>query len=555
MFEKIEKGYNRWISKLKDNKILSNQLIDMKKDRFKIIDCFGSCLKFGTAGARGIIGVGTNRMNSVTVSHISSSYAEYLNNVFRNPSLVVSYDTRKYSREFAQCASEVFAANGIKVYFFNDPSPIGILSFSIRELKCSGGVMITASHNSPEYNGYKIYNSHGAQPVDVGGISSILKNKDIFDFKRIDFSKAISSKKIEIIKDDIEDKYISKIKKFLKFDPVKNVNITYSPLNGCSSKIFLKLFDNCQVNVVSEQNCLDTSFSTCNPPDPQKEKSFLLSFDVAKKNNSDLIILNDPDGDRLGISIKFNNSYKILTALEIASLFLNFIIECENKKNICIIKSIVSGGLCDKIVDFYKIKCIQTLPGFKYISKEIEKMEQNNYIKLFALGFEESNGFLLLPDVRDKDGISSSAFFCKMVSYYKERKLNCIDVLNNLYKRFGYVKQKSVSFKESNSDIISGTIDRFKKYFNVNSSDVSIINDYRNSETFDVNLKKLSYGKIEKSDILEIIFCDGNKLFVRPSGTEPLIKFYILYGGKTEYDAINKCNNIENLILKIYKNY
>ena len=554
MFDKIEKEYNRWIDKLKDDKAASSQLIRMRDNKSEIIDCFGSCLNFGTAGARGIIGIGTNRMNFVTVSHISSSYAEYLNKNFENPSVVISYDTRRYSKEFAKFSSEVFSANGVKVYFFSDPSPIGILSFSIRELKCSGGVMITASHNPPEYNGYKIYNNYGAQPVDVSEISSILKNKDVFDFERIDFNEAISCKKIEIIKDDVENKYISRIRKFLKVDSLKNIDVTYSPLNGCSSKIFFKLFNDCRVNVVNEQNCYDESFSTCNPPDPQKENSFLLAFDVAKKNNSDLIILNDPDGDRLGIAVRFNDSYKILTALEIASLFLNFIIECENRENICIIKSIVSGGLCDKIADFYKIKCIQTLPGFKYISEEIEKMEQSNCIDSFALGFEESNGFLLFSDVRDKDGISSSAFFCKMISYYKERNLNCLDVLNNLYKKFGYSKQKNISFRENDKVKINNIIDRFKKYFIINKCNVSKINDYRSSETFDVNMNVVSHGMIRKSDILEIIFCNNNKLFIRSSGTEPLIKFYILYSGKTEHDAMNACNKIENLILKIYKN-
>ena len=544
MFADAEKRYNIWVDKLKNNKILSDQLINMRGNANEIIDCFSSCLNFGTAGARGIIGVGTNRINSVTVSHISSSYSDYLNKHFSCPSIVISYDTRKYSREFAKIASEVFSYNGITVHFFDEPSPIGLLSFAIRKLKCSGGVMITASHNPPEYNGYKIYNNNGAQPVNIDELVSILKNKDLFNFKRLDFNESLSCSKIRLIKSEIENEYIESVKKTFKIDSVEDIDITYSPLNGCSSKLFCKLFNNCKLNIVDEQNCHDESFKTCNPPDPQKEKSFSLALDLAKKNNSDLIILNDPDGDRLGIAIKFNDSYRILTALEIAVLFLNFIIETEKKQNICVIKSIVSCGICDDFIKFHKIRCIQTPPGFKYISQKIENIKKNSDNNIFIFGFEESNGFLMFNDVRDKDGISSSAFFCKMMSYYKDKKLNCVEILEQLYKKFGYITQENISIRETCREKIDKMIDKLKEHFILNKSEASKIIDYRRSEIVDLELEKTTHIELERTNILEIDFYNKSKLFVRASGTEPLIKFYFIYNKQSDNLLIDKVKKI-----------
>ena len=544
MFVNAEEQYNIWNGKLKDNEFLSNQLVSMGGRTDEIVDCFGSCLNFGTAGARGLIGVGPNRMNSVTVSHISSAYSDYLNAHVEAPSLVISYDTRRYSNEFAKVASEVFVSNGIKVYFFKDPSPIGILSFAIRKLKCSGGVMITASHNPPEYNGYKIYNNNGAQPVNIDEIISILKNKDMFDFNRSDFNESLLCNKINIVSNDIEQEYIKNIRDEIGLESINDINITYSPLNGCSSKIFCKLFYNCKLNIVDKQNCQDELFTTCNPPDPQKEQSFSLALEVAKKNNSDLIILNDPDGDRLGIAVNCGNSYRILTALEIAALFLNFIIETKGRKKVYVIKSMVSCGICDEIVNYYKVKCIQTPPGFKYISQEIEKIDQNSETDTFVFGFEESNGFLLFDNVRDKDGISSSAYFCKMLSYYKSNKLNCVDILNQLYKKFGHIVQKNISIRETNRKEIDKFIDKIKAYFSVNKSGVVSISDYRHSETIDLKSNKITSTKMEKLDILEINFHNKSKLFARASGTEPLIKFYIIYDCKISKDFKNKIEEI-----------
>ena len=544
-----------WFEKLKDDKRFVDELSLIKDNNDEIISRFCADLSFGTAGARALMGVGSSRMNFVTVSHISQSYSEYLKRRFKLPSVVVSYDTRKYSKEFAYYSSEVFAANGIQVYIFKNPSPIGILSFAIRKMNCSGGVMITASHNPPEYNGYKIYNDMGAQPVDVSEISSILSSIDIFDFKRKDFDCAFADGKIKFVDDCIEKEYLELIKEKTKVHLIKNLDITYSPLNGCALDLFCGLFDlGKNLHVVEEQKYPDCEFSTCKRPDPQNLDSFKLSFNLARKNNSDIIILNDPDGDRLGVSVKDGEGYLVLTGLEISSLLLDFIIKQSKDKNkICLIKSVVSGGLCDKISEFYGLKCIQTLPGFKYISEKMHEMELNNTLDLFSMGFEESNGFLLFPFIRDKDGVSSSAFFCKMVSYYKENNLSCSEVLEGLYKKFGYNLQKNISFKENNKNRINYIIDKFKFYFLNDTLNVSIVNDYRTSESHIIESNKIKSLDIEKSEILEIIFKDGNKLFLRSSGTEPLLKFYIMYVAPTRDLAEKVLDKIEKVVLKIYK--
>lgn len=554
MFDISYYRYLRWRDRLGRESQFLDEFILLEKDRAGMIDSFSSFLVFGTAGARGLIGLGTSKMNVVTVSHLSQCYSEFLKNKFVDPSIVISYDTRKFSKEFAITSSEVFAGNGIRVYLFKEPSPIGVLSFIIRKLKCSGGVMITASHNPPEYNGYKIYNEYGAQPVDVSNLLEIISRKDVFDFNKKQLNDCLLDGSVSYIGNEMANEYMSFVQNEVNIESLSNIDITYSPLNGCASKIFCDLFKSFKnFHVVEEQKNPDFNFSTCKRPDPQNKDAFNLALMLAESHNSDVIILNDPDGDRLGVSIRNLDSYVILSGIEIATLFLYFIVETKTiNDNLYIIKSCVSGGLCDEIAKANGIKIIQTLPGFKYISREIHELEKNNNLNSFILGFEESNGFLLYPFVRDKDGVSSSVFFCKIVSYYKERNLSCIDILNMLYEKFGYRMQKNISFVETKKEKIKQIIDKFKNYFINNNSDVLFINDYQKSKRYDLRENKIEKLNIEKSDILEVAFEDSNKLFLRASGTEPLVKFYIIHTGKTKEQSLNSCKKIENLVIKIY---
>ena len=548
--------YDYWCQNVKNSELLS-ELLNIASDEEEVLDRFGSSLSFGTAGARGLIGMGTNRLNIFTVRQISYSFASFLFEKFENPSVVVSYDTRKLSDVFAKTSAEVFAFYGIKVHFFKSPQPIGLLSFAIRNLSASGGVMITASHNPPEYNGYKIYDSNGAQPTNVDEISTRFRSVDPFSVEFLDFEKSLKERKIEFVSKELVEEYVNIFKQKINFKGLNNLDITYSPLNGCSLDLFECLFNGVKnIHVVEEQKLRDSSFKSCNPPDPQKLHSFDLSLKLAKKHNSDLIILNDPDGDRLGIALRYKNNYRILSGIEVAALFLNYLgKKRRDRTSYLVVKSVVTGGLANSIAKFYGMKCIETLPGFKYIAECMDNLEKNDNIDSFLMGFEESNGFLLDSNVRDKDGISSAAFFCEMVSFYKYQNVNCVDILESLYEKFGYHMQKNISFKESNPEKIEQSIQRFKKYFFDNQRDVVSISDYRVSEKINFMNNEKTKICLPKSDMLGIEFEKNNILFVRSSGTEPLIKFYILYSSVSKEEAFKICEKIESLIYKIYKSF
>ena len=543
--------YRLWCEEVK-NDYLKSELLKISLDDDEIAERFNKKLSFGTAGARGLIGVGTNRMNFVTVAGISQAFSLYLKKKFDRPKVVISYDTRRFSYEFAKISAEVLASSGVDVYFFETPQPIGLLSFAIKNLECSGGIMITASHNPPEYNGYKVYNSLGAQPVDTSEISDIFNKLDFFDEEKISFEECLKSQKIKIIDENIKLKYIKKIKSKINFENIDNIDITYSPLNGCALNLFKSLFENAYV--VEQQKNPDFSFATCSPPDPQKINSFNLAVKLAKKNNSDVIILNDPDGDRLGVALKYQNDYKILSGIEVAALLVNYFAQKNDISNKILVKSVVTGGLSEIIADFYGAKCVDVLPGFKYIADYMHKLELNGKIGPFLIGFEESNGFLPNSDVsvRDKDGIMAAAYFCDMVSYYKKMNVNCIDILGDLYKKFGYYTQKNISFVEKDINKIKKIILKFKKYFNLNRDGIVSLSDYSTSEKMGFKLNEILKINLPKCDMLGIEFENNNKLFIKASGTEPLIKFYVLYSGKTRELAEKKYKKIEMLINQIY---
>ena len=522
--------FNEWCRKVNDP-ILSDELKAISGDDLEVASRFGSFLEFGTAGVRGLIGAGTNRINFVTISHVSQAFSLYLKKEFKNPSVVVSYDTRKFSYEFAKITSQVFASNGILVYFFELPSPIGLLSFSIRYLNCSGGVMITASHNPPEYNGYKIYNSLGAQPVDVSEISENLKKINPFEYSYESFEEYISRKKIKFVEKNLKFKYLENFQKKIDFDCFGDIDVVYSPLNGCACELscdMLKRVEN--LHIVPEQKFPDSSFKTCRRPDPQFNDSFKLSIDLAKKYNSDLIILNDPDGDRIGVALKSGKDYKILSGIEISALLLNYLAQKRNIKDLIVVKSVVTGGLSESIAEFYGAHIYETL---------------------LLIGFEESHGILLNSNIRDKDGISSAAFFCEMVSFYKKKSVDCLDILNNLYKKFGYHFQKNISLPRNDLKEIKAIMLKFKNYFMSNRENVISISDYLNSEKINIVDDSISELDFPKSNMICIELKDNNKIFVRASGTEPVIKFYILYNEKTLENSKRLCINFENIINKI----
>ncbi|MCL2311383.1 MAG: phospho-sugar mutase [Firmicutes bacterium] len=544
----FEHQFDVWYEKL-PNSDLFLDLDRIKNNKKEIFNRFYKKLDFGTAGIRGKVGAGINRVNIYTVASVTCAFSFFLNSRFKNPSVVISYDTRKNSFLFANTAAKIFIRNKIKVFIFPNPEPIPILSFAIRKLKCSGGVMITASHNPPEYNGYKVYDSHGAQPSDVSEISQIFKKIDTLNYiGNVEFDEIFNEGDLIYLDFGLKEEYIKCVTKTLKNS--NNLNVTYSPLNGCSFDLFYKLMIRSgisEINVVEEQRYPDENFPTCRNPDPQNVDVFDISLKLASKKKSDVVIINDPDGDRLGIAVRHMDSYRILTGNEIAALFLNYLVEkkvnkSDRNEKFLIIKSIVSGCLIDKIAKFNNIVCKETLPGFKYIAKQINDLECENKLHCFLMGFEESHGYLLdncVKNVRDKDGLSSAIFFCEMVSEYKQNNKTCVDVIDGLYDRFGYYIEKVMSFEEKDQSKIKSIMSSLRK----KNSNVISVCDYVNLES-DCNKNE--------SDIVLLRFKGDNKLIIRPSGTESLIKFYILSSGASKNEVIDMYKLMENFVLDFY---
>jgi phosphoglucomutase len=527
--------YRNWLKNVSPDSEIYKDLVGIENSNEEIQSRFEKEIEFGTAGIRGIMAAGTNRINVHVISRICHAASLFLNENFTSPSVAIAYDTRKNSQLFAKTAAAVFGSYGVKVLIFGEPQPTPLLSFAIRNLGCSIGAVITASHNTAEYNGFKLYDSDGAQFCDVSEICKELAKINFFE-QSVSFDENLKLGKIKYIKESVAEDYKKEILKFCIFRNL-DLNVIYSPLNGCAGKIFIDILQKIGVKnleIVETQTNLDGNFSSCPIPNPEKKESYGAAISLAEKNNSDLIILNDPDGDRVGAAVKFENGYEILSANELAALFLYYFIVKNLQENYfenkIIIKSIVSGGLPDAIASKYKINIIETFPGFKYMGREILNLEKNGTLPNFLMAFEESNGFLFAPYVRDKDGICAAALLCGLVSYFKQKNINLIDILSNLYEEFGYFSQKTFSVEVKNGFQVNCIIEKIKK----------------NKKKFK-DLLSSDYN----SNILTFKFKGGQKLIIRPSGTESLFKFYVLTNGerkKTELFLKNIKGTIDKIL-------
>ncbi|MDR1240789.1 MAG: phospho-sugar mutase [Oscillospiraceae bacterium] len=526
-----------WLENVQKGSELFLELERIKNNIKEINNRFNCGIKFGTAGVRGLIGAGTNRLNIFTIAKITQAVSGFAIENFKNPSVAIAFDTRKNSLLFANTAAMVFAANDLKVFVFDKTEPTPLLSFAVRYLGCSLGVMITASHNPAQYNGYKLYGEDGSQIDDVTEIYNKLENIDIFcDIKYSDFESELSSGKIEYIKNAVKKEYIKNVLSLLDESKLNNLSVTYSPLNGCAGEIFCGISKNLgiKLNVVKKQEFADENFTTCKIPNPEKKEAFGLSFKLAEEKKSNLIILNDPDGDRMSAAVKNGNDYTILSGNEVAALFLNYIIEKKPKdffkKNKCvIIKSIVSGGLTDEIARENGIEIIKTLTGFKHIGKQIRNLESKNEINRFLIGFEESCGYLLDSYIRDKDGIAAGIKICEITNYYMQENLTLLDVLKNLYNKFGYYIEKTIPFS-----IKFDTEELQQKFENIST------NKFENFGFFFIDKK---IDKIAEENQ------NKNNIFIRASGTEPILKFYILANGKNKSSALLNFQNMKDFVL------
>lgn len=532
------KNYKMWLNKIKEHEILED-LVSIKGNFQEIEDRFGSDIKFGTAGLRGVMQSGSNRMNIYTVRKATQGLANYLNsksNNFETKELiiVISYDSRINSKLFAWESASVMAANNIKVYLTSELAPTPFLSYCIRKLGAQAGIMITASHNTAEYNGYKCYGRDGAQIDEIisNEIYGYISRVDIFnDINRIEYELGIENSKIKFIGESLTDAYLNEIlsQRILKTTS-ENLNITYTPLNGAGNKYVrkaLKLSGFEQVSVVKAQEEPDGNFTTCPYPNPEKIEAFHEAIKVAKLNESDIILATDPDSDRLGVCVKQEDGYRLLSGNEIGALLTDYILKCRSDKKLLpkrgvICKTIVSTMMVDKISENYGCEVKNVLIGFKNIAREIMELEKSGREEDYVFGFEESNGYLCGSYVRDKDAVSASILVCEMAAYYKHKfGLDLMQVLEKMYSKYGYFGEKTLSYEfggPSSNSKIQKIMEFFReaKVLSIGNNKVENTLDYL---YFDGNLK---------SNIIELRLENDAKLIIRPSGTEPKMKFYVL---------------------------
>ena len=519
--------YTRWLQNVRDIEIL-NELNDM--DENAIEDAFYRDLAFGTGGLRGTIGSGTNRMNIYVVRKASQGLADYLG---PGQSVVIGYDSRIKSDVFAQEAASVFAANGIKVWFWSELTPVPTVSYAIRKLKASAGIMITASHNPSKYNGYKVYGSDGCQITTEAAkeIQSHINSLDIFsDVKQIHFDQALQQGLINYVPTSVMDSFVESVKNesVLFGDKVdKNVSIVYSPLNGTGLKPIARVLEESgysSIIVVEEQKNPDGHFPTCLYPNPETQEAMELGLQYCKKTGADLFLATDPDCDRCGIAVRDGKDYKLLSANEVGLLLLDYICSQRTKHKMMpahpvFCKTIVTIDLAEKIAEAYDVETMNVLTGFKFIGEIIGRLEEQGRKDDYIFGFEESYGYLTGSYVRDKDGVNAAYMICEMFAFYKTRGISLIEKLNNLYSIYGYCLNTLYTYDfpgSSGSKKMQNIMNEFHEGFDQ-------IAGYKVIKTEDYNE---GLNGLPKSNVLKY-YLDTGSVVIRPSGTEPKLKVYI----------------------------
>lgn len=545
---KMNQEYARWVEMAVEDSDLVDELKVMKDNREKILDAFYRDLEFGTGGLRGVIGAGTNRMNIYTVAKASQGLADYVNKHFpaEKRRIAVSYDSRIKSDVFARVAAEVFAANGIKVYIYDELMPTPCLSFAVRKLECASGIMITASHNPSKYNGYKVYGSDGCQITSKAAeeILREIEKVDVFEgYQKKSFEKCLASGEVEYISEDVITAFIDAVKAqsvLGKQDKVnKNVAIVYSPLNGTGLKPVLRTlkesgFSN--ISVVKEQKMPNGNFPTCPYPNPEIKEAMTLGIEYAKKMNADLLLATDPDCDRVGIAVKNETGeHVLLSGNETGMLLLDYI--CSRRvangtmpEEPIAVKTIVTIDMAERIAANYGVKIINVLTGFKYIGEQIGMLEavrkEHNYI----FGFEESYGYLSGGYVRDKDAVDGAFLICEMFAYYKAHGVGLWEKLQELYQKYGYCLNTLHSFT------FEGALGfkRMKELMEVMRNGIHGFGGMNVKECLDF---AVGLNGLPKSDVLKFVLEDNCSVVIRPSGTEPKMKAYVSVSASSMKDA------------------
>ncbi len=552
-----EQLYNLWCEKATDDPDILNELKGIKGNKEEIAERFAVSLKFGTAGLRGIIGAGTNRMNVYTVRQATQGLADYCNEDFNEPSVAIAYDSRIKSDVFARVAAACLAANGIKVYIYPELMPTPMLSYAVRALNCDAGIVVTASHNPAKYNGYKVYGSDGCQ-MTIDAADRVLSNIEKVDMfsgtKTMDFDEGIKSGMIEYISDDVYNGYLNAVKACgIHTDCVSTsgMKVVYTPLNGTGNRPIrdiLRMIGVKDVVVVPEQEKPDGNFPTCPFPNPEIKEALALGIELSKKEKPDLLLASDPDADRMGIAVPDKNGeFVLFSGNEVGALLLEYI--CKERtalgtmpENPITIKTIVTTDIIQKIADEYGVEMIEVLTGFKFIGEQIGFLEEKGEEDRIIFGFEESYGYLGGSYVRDKDAVIASMLVCEMTAFYKTKGISLIEARDNLYAKYGNFVHTQKSFVcegLSGMEKMASIMDELRNNPPSEISGFKVVkfSDYQTSKSVDYASGQTSDITLPKSNVLSFVLENGAKVILRPSGTEPKIKAYYTTISEKREDA------------------
>ena len=560
----IKQTYNEWLENAVEDKDLTAELESIKNNEDEIYDRFYTALKFGTAGLRGIIGAGTNRMNIYVVRQATQGLANYVLKKYGSGSVAISHDSRIKADLFMNEAARVLAANGIKVYITSELQPTPVLSYLVRYFKCQAGIMVTASHNPAAYNGYKAYGEDGCQMTDVAAntVYDEISKLDMFkDVKIADFDEAVKSGMIEYVDESVYDTYLEKVMEQQVNPGVckgADLKVVYTPLNGTGNKLVRKVLGKIGVNnvvIVPEQELPDGNFTTCPYPNPEIKEALAKGLELCEKEQPDLLLATDPDADRVGIAVKdYDGSYRLISGNEDGVMLTNYILSCKKAsgklpEKPVVVKTIVTTKLINKLCEKYGCELKNVLTGFKYIGEVILNLEKKHEENRYLFGFEESYGYLSGTYVRDKDAVVASMLVCEMAAYYKKQGKSLAEVIDGLYEEFGYYLNQTYSFEfdgaagmQKMSDIMTAVRDNTPK--SIAGYDVVKVSDYLLRKETDVATGSVTDIDLPKSNVIALHLADDNAVIIRPSGTEPKIKLYITSVGKDKENAAEICEKL-----------
>ena len=562
----IMKLYETWLEKATEDADLIAELESIKGDQREINERFYTSLKFGTAGLRGVIGAGTNRMNIYVVRQATQGLANYVLAKYGKGAVAISHDSRIKADLFMNEAAKVLAANGIKTYITTELQPTPVLSYLVRYFGCQAGIMVTASHNPAKYNGYKAYGEDGCQMTDAAAqaVYDEICKLDIFeDVKVMELDEALEKGLVEYVDDSVYDSYLEKVMEQQVNPGIckdADIKVVYTPLNGCGNKLVRKVLDKIgvkEVTIVKEQELPDGNFPTCPYPNPEIKEALAKGLELCAEVKPDLLLATDPDADRVGIAVPVDEdrtAYRLITGNEDGAMLTDYILSCRKAagklpEKPVVVKTIVTTMLVNKLCEKYGCELKNVLTGFKYIGEVILNLEKEGEEDRYMFGFEESYGYLAGTYVRDKDAVVASMLVCEMAAYYKKQNKSLADVIDGLYKEFGYYLNRTFSFEFEGAEGMQKMADMMTA---VRDTIPAAVGELKVVKVSDYQLKKetdLLTGNVEPiflptSNVIALHLEGGNAVIIRPSGTEPKIKLYVTAVGKDKADAEGICEGI-----------